>query len=148
MTAHEVGRSLIEEDAIVVSALQTIGVEVRSVYDLVNTKESYPRAIPILLNLLPQLRNDRIKEGVARALGVREARPLAARPLIREFLDLPSQTKSQQHTKWAIGNALGATADDSVFDQVLALLTDRRHGWTRSGIVAALARMKAHRDRR
>jgi len=48
--------------------------------------------------------------------------------LIREFLDLPAETKSQQHTKWAVGNALSVVADDSVFEDVLALLNDPRHG--------------------
>jgi hypothetical protein len=147
MTQYEQERALAEEDAMVVQALRAVGVEVRSVYDLVNSKEPYPEAIPALLELLPRVRNDRIKEGVARALGVREARPVAAKPLIREFLERPSETKSQQHTKWAVGNALAAAADDSVFEEVLALLADRRHGWTRSAIVGALVNMKVHRGR-
>ena len=87
---YEQERALFDEDEMVAEALRAVGVQVRSVYDLVNTKESYPEAIPVLLELLPRVRNDRIKEGVVRALTVREARPVAAKPLIREFLDLPA----------------------------------------------------------
>jgi hypothetical protein len=140
-------RALADEDAMVVEALRVADVDVRSVYDLVNSKAPYPQAIPVLLRLLPRVRNDRIKEGVARALGVPEARPVAAKPLIHEFSNMPSETKSQEHTKWAIGNALAAVADDSVFEEVLALLTDGRHGRVRSAIVGALINMSTHRDR-
>jgi HEAT repeat protein len=136
-----------KEDALVAAALRTAGVDVRSVYDLVNTNEPYPEAIPVLLEYLPKVRNEIIKAGVARALTVGEARPVAAKPLIREFLTFPSETEKQQHTKWAIGNALSVVADDSVFEEVLALLTDQRHGWTRSGVVEALVGMRIHRNR-
>ena len=75
MTPEEFRRKMEEEDAIVAEALRGAGVrvrggEVRSVYDLVNTKEPYPKAIPVLLEFLPRVTNHRIKEGVARALGV------------------------------------------------------------------------------
>ena len=145
MNAEEV--LAVQEDTMVVDALRTAGIEVLSVYDLVNSRKPYPEAIEVLLEMLPRVRHDRVKEGVARALGVREARPVAAKPLIREFLEVPSETKSQQHTKWAVGNALSTVADDSVFDEVLAIVSDRRHGWTRSGIVNALCNMKANRPR-
>jgi hypothetical protein len=147
MMQYEQERGMIEEDQMAVEALRTVGVEVRGVWDLVNTKEPYPEAIGVLLDLLQQVQNIRIKEGVARALAVPEARPVAARPLIKEFLDFPSKTKKQQHTKWAIGYALSVVADDSVFEDVLVLLNDPRHAWTRSGVVGALCNMKAHRDR-
>ena len=145
MTQSEQYLTLAEEDSLVVDALRAIGMRVESIYDLVNTKDPYPEAIPVLLDILPRVGNDRIKEGVARALSVREARPIAARPLIQEFLSVPSGTESEKHTKWAIGNALSVVADDSVFEEVHALCEDRQHGWTRSGIVGAMRNMKKHR---
>jgi HEAT repeat protein len=41
--------------------------------------------------------------------------------------------------KWAIGNALCIVADDSVFQDVVALARDERHGQAREMVVEALA---------
>lgn len=87
-----------------------------------------------------------MKEGIARALGVPEARPRAAKPLLREFRRYRARTKSEAHAKWAIANALSATADDSVFHEIAATLQDSGHGAPRSGMVASLANMRGHRD--
>lgn len=136
-----------EEDQAVVQALSRVGMRVGSVYDLVNTKTPYPEAIPVLISMLPQVTHDRIKEGVARALMVREARPVAARPLLREFREVPAENESQRHTKAAIGLALSFTADESLMDDVVALMNDKRHGWSRAALPLALPRMVGQRSR-
>jgi HEAT repeat protein len=135
------------EDAMVVAALKDVGVNANSVYDLVNSKQPYPQAIPVLLKFLPSVSDDRIKEGIARALGVEEAKPMAAETLIREFKNYLSETPSQQHTKWAIGNALATVADDSVFYEVVSLLHNKTQGSARSSVVPALCNMVMHRER-
>ncbi len=71
-----------KEDEAVVAALRRVGLDVQSVYDLVNMKTPDPAAVPVLIE-------------------VPEARPVAAPPLLREFLSLPSNTRSQPHTKYA-----------------------------------------------
>ena len=43
---------------------------------------------------------------------------------------------------WVIGNALEVLADDSVFDEVAKIATDKRHGRSREMVVAALGNMK------
>ncbi len=63
-------------------------------------------------------------------------------PLIREFLSLSPQSKSEEHSKWGIGYALGAIGDDSVFDKIAEILRDPRHGWTRSGMIDSLPKMR------
>src|SRR4030088_3102473 len=50
------------------------GVAVQSVWDLVNTKEPYPAAVPVLLEHLRRPYPERVREGIARALAVPEAR--------------------------------------------------------------------------
>src|SRR5262249_14407375 len=135
-----------EEGAMVVAALRKAGVNANSVYDLVNSKRSYPKAIPVLVEFLSKVSDDRIKEGVARALGVKEAKGIAAKPLIREFERYPSETPSQKHTKWAIGNALTAIADDSVFYEIVTLINRKGDGQPRSSLVPALCNMVAHRE--
>jgi hypothetical protein len=142
-----VSLDLERDDAMVVRALRNVAVNVNSVYDLVNTRSSYAPAIPVLLELLTRVRHYRIKEGIARALAVKEARPIAARPLLAEFVAMPTETKAEQHSKWAIGFAISRVADDSVFHEVLDLLSDRQHGWTRRGMVPALVNMPQNRDR-
>lgn len=147
MADHEWYRRLEEEDAMVVKALAQVGIHVNSVYDLVNSDRPYPQAISVLIDMLSRVQHDRIKEGVARALAVKAARPVAAIPLIREFRSMPAETKSQQNTKWAIANALSVVAGDTVFGDVSALLSDQRHGWTRSPLALALCNMHANRER-
>lgn len=164
------GSRLMEtEDACVAKALrEQSGIEVDSVWDLVNTNVPYPEAIPVLLEWLPQVRHPRVKEGIVRALTVKEARGIAGKLLVEEFLrvDAPAQeprfdhirgqrgewlrepTPEERlrvqlwHLKWAIGNALGYVADESVIQDVIALLRDRRHGGARSQLVWALVRLR------
>ena len=128
-----------QDDLIVVKALQKVGIEVQSVYDLVNSSQSYKGAIPVLLKLLPKVKEQVIKEGVARALTVKEARGLASRPLLNEFLSADS---SQLNLKWVIGNALSMVAEDDVFEEIVDLATDKKHGQAREMLMLALANMK------
>lgn len=128
-----------QDDLIVVKALQNVGIEVQSVYDLVNSPRSYDAAIPVLLNLLPEIEDERVKEGIVRALTVKEARGLASRPLLHEF---KSAAPSQWILKWVIGNALSVVADDEVFEEIVELVKDKGHGKAREMVVLALANMK------
>ncbi|MEO0249525.1 MAG: hypothetical protein ABIN58_08295, partial [candidate division WOR-3 bacterium] len=64
-----------QEDQVIVCALRDeAGLEVSSVWDLVNTSEPYPEAIPVLIKLLSQIEEPHMKEGIVRALTVKEAR--------------------------------------------------------------------------
>ncbi len=129
-------------------------IDVDSLSDLVNTNEPYPEAIPVLLELLPQVNYPQVKETIVRALTVKEARGVAARPLIEEFkkIEVPGSRAEaveqgvtvlyRWELKWAIGNALGYVADKSVADEIVALLRDKRHGDTRTELVHAIARLK------
>jgi hypothetical protein len=73
-----------EDSQLVVNSLREAGVQVSDIYDLVNGPT--PReAVPVLVQLLPLLDNNSIKEGVIRALGDKAARGLAAGPLLAEL---------------------------------------------------------------
>jgi len=128
-----------KESKAAAAALRRAGVQVKSVFDLVNTSTPYPGAIPVLIGLLSTVKEGWIKQGVVRALTVKEARPVAAKPLIREFR---RETDDRLSPKWAIGNALSVVADDSVFDDVVDLVTDRRHGKAREMLAVTLGSMK------
>jgi len=67
------------EEAPIVADLQTNGVSVSQVSDLVNTAEPYPDAIPILWKHFLLSYSDRTKESIGRALAVREKRAILGR---------------------------------------------------------------------
>lgn len=128
-----------EENKRTVAALKDVGLEVNSVYDLVNSSKSYPTAIPVLLRLLNENIEDAvILEGIVRALAVKEARGIAARPLIEQFKSL---TMDQLTLKWVVSNTLSIVADDSVLDDLLDLVKDKRHGKAREMLTLALCNM-------
>jgi hypothetical protein len=124
--------------------LESVGVKVASVWDLVDTAESYPEAVPVLISWLSKVHsmagtdNDRSRmlEGLARALTVREARPAAAPALIRNFLETNDPT-----VQWAIGSALEVVADRSSLNELLDIAQDRRYGTARQLVVTALGRI-------
>lgn len=61
-------------EAPLVDELRAAGFKVQSAWDLVNTPGSYPKAVPILLAHLPRPYPAAVREGIARALAVRETK--------------------------------------------------------------------------
>src|SRR5689334_11929248 len=63
-----------EAERPIVAALRSAGVDVDSAWDLVNTAEPYPNALPVLIEHLERGDYpDRVREGLARALAVKPA---------------------------------------------------------------------------
>jgi HEAT repeat protein len=122
--------------------LKRVGINVESVYDLVNSKAAYPEAIPALLECLTFVQEPVIKEGVIRALTVKEAKGKAEQALIQEFKLIPPDISQLQILKWTIGNALSVVATDAVFDDLVELATNKAHGKAREMVVVALGNMK------
>lgn len=122
----------------VLAELTRAGFDVRSIADLYNRKLNYQEAIPVLLRWLPIVSNPATKESIVRALTVPWAKPQAALPLIDEFRKAGD---SQDALRWAIGNALEQVADDSAFDELVSLATDRRFGKSREMVVLALGNL-------
>jgi hypothetical protein len=115
------------------------GVSVKSVWDLVNTRREYRRAIPILVVHLGYEYPHRIREGIARALTVKYAGEDAYAALVREFRKSPNGADAAEFgLKWALGNAVSVVADRSHFDEVVELARDKRHGASRDMMVLRL----------
>ncbi len=93
----------IEEKELVVD-LKNSGCKINSVWDLINTSESYPKAIPVLVNHLSKNYSDAIKEGIVRALTVKEAKGIAGQTLIKELEKASKQNREMN--VWVIKNAL------------------------------------------
>jgi len=121
----------------IIEALRSRGFEVKSVWDLVNTKRRYPDAVPVLLEHLTQSFPERVREGIARALAVPEAR--SGWPILLETFRRETDTTTVG-VKWALALALGATGTDEVLDDVFALLRDKRLGENRVPLLQILCR--------
>ena len=126
-------------EAPLVSELNHAGLKVASVWDLVNTKKSYAEAIPVLLNHLLRPYPDRVREGIARALAVPEARTGWATLLHAFKVDADRTTIG---VKWALALALGAAGSDEVLEDILPLMTDKSLGENRAPLLVILGRSK------
>jgi HEAT repeat protein len=132
-----------KEDLRVVKQLRAVGLRVKSIYDLVNSKNSYPQAIPLLIQLLPTIKTACIKEGVVRALTVRESRGLAEPALIAS---LKSEDLASLGCRWATANALWYVAGREYYDDIVALAQMSQLGAARQPLLWALGRMKHKRS--
>lgn len=142
MTDYQSAANRELESERIVQRLALEGLRVGCVYDLLREVEgSYAYVIPALLELLPTIRHDRLKEGIIRAL----TDPAAATKevgdaLLREFELIPGDTHSSKNVKWAVGNAMSVIAQDSHFDQMVRIIQDRPLGWVRRKFPLGLAR--------
>ena len=131
-----------KEDAHVVAALKRdAGLDIESIYDLVNDNGSYPDAIPVLIALLKseELTDSLIVQGIVRALTVREAKG-KANDLLFDLFD--KSAPSGDSLKWAIGNAIGFLLCPDDYGKAKELVLNRDNGTARQGIVSALGKIK------
>jgi len=118
------------------NALRGVGVDVTTVYDLVNTRAAYPEALPVLLEHLPRPYPVEIREGIARALAVRGAR--FAWHQLRELYEAERDQRMRDVLALALANA----ADEDVLEEVIAIARDTSYGDSRSFMLLALKRFK------
>lgn len=125
------------------SELAKAGISVNDIYDLVNTDKPYPTAIPVLLNLLQEgIEHIGIKEGIVRALAVKEAIGKASPVLIAEYNRTP---KDKTLLRWAIGNTIYTTITENDVESILPIVQDKTKGMSRQMFVAALGKVKSEK---
>lgn len=117
-----------------VEELRAAGYAVESAWDLVNTTASYPTALPILLAHLPRPYPGPVREGIARALAVPEAK-LGWEVLLRLYRE-----EYETRPKDGLAVAIAAASADEVIGDVIALVRDTRQGPSRLLLLNALAR--------
>ena len=120
-----------------VKELRAAGFEVDSAWDLVNTSTPYPEALPILLEHVGRQYPDRVREGIARALAVRDARFGWDR--LRQLYE---QEPPGTDAKHGLAVALAGAADEGLVDEVFVLAGDARHGESRGLLLGALERSR------
>jgi hypothetical protein len=137
-------------EAPLVKDLNVAGCPVQSVWDLVNTKELYPGALPILLDHLMRPYPDRIgdypsmvREGIARALGVPEAK-FAWEQLVRLYKE---EKDESARNGLAVAVANIALAHKELVEQVIPLAKDPSLGSSRLLLLIALERSPEPRAR-
>lgn len=123
--------------------LKEVGVLIENIYDLVNSSKSYPAAIPILIDFLKaNLDEDNLKEGIIRALAVKEAKGKAGETLLQEFFKTP---KDKMMLRWAIGNTMAIVMTENEVDKVLEIVQDKENGIARQQFVLGLGKFKSEK---
>lgn len=121
--------------------LRDAGYQAGSVWDLVNTPGSYPKAVPILLAHLPRPYPAAVREGIARALAVPEAKSGW------DVLLLLYRDEQEPRAKDGLAVAIAGAADDDVILDVIDLVRNVRHGPSRLLLLNALERSADGRAR-
>jgi hypothetical protein len=117
--------------------LRRTGIEVQSAWDLVNTSRPYLEALPVLLEHLARPYPDRVREGIARALAVRDAR-FAWPALVRLYQQEPPGTDAKD----GLAVALAAISDRSTLSDLIRLAADRQQGTSRVLLIRGLTRSR------
>jgi hypothetical protein len=118
-----------------VADLRRCGVRVKSVWDLQSSPEPYPQAIPILLTHLQHPYVDRLREGIARALAVRDSRSVWDL-LVQLYREEPADSG----TKTALALAVATAADSDQLDELITLAKDPENGASRTMLLGKLRR--------
>ncbi len=106
-------------------------IPVRSISNLINTLDNYPVAIPILVKHLRMAKHPVVVECLARDLTMKEARGPQARQILEKLqrLDFLESTPAVPHSqaRWALANALVVVGDESMVEEIKALIADPRY---------------------
>jgi hypothetical protein len=130
-----------EAERPIVDDLHLAGVGVASVWDLVNTAEPYPTALPVLIEHLERGGYPDRVTGVARALAVQPAGVYWQR-----LRTLYGQASGRDATE-GLAVALAASATAENLDDLLALLGDDSRGSTRIHFIRPILRVGGVRGR-
>ena len=134
--------SYAEQEAPVVAALVEVGVEVESVWDLVNRGDDrYADAVPVLVeHLQDESYPDRVREGIARSLSFRKAAP--AWPAI---VELYRSTTDSFDLQQGLAVAMAGTVTDETVDDLVAEAHRDEHGESRLLLLLGLERLRTPR---
>lgn len=124
----------------IVRDLRTIGHDISSVWDLVNTSQPYPDALPVLLEHLTKGGYpDRVMEGLGSALAVRPAAFAWMR--LRE-LYLSAQGPGETE---GLAVALAASSTSEHLEEMIALLHEGSRGDSRIHLLGSIKRTGGRR---
>jgi hypothetical protein len=132
-----------EDDLKISKALEKVGIYIEDIYELVNTNKSYPEAIPVLIELIKEDFNYiKVKEGIIRALAVKEAKGIAVPFLIEEYNRI---SKENEGYRWAIGNTVSVTFNSENVESILNIILNKTNGTSRQMFVYCLGNTKSEK---
>lgn len=136
-----IAKRLTENEKPLLVALKSVGIEAKSIWDLVNTRVKYPEAIETLTQHIQFDYELRIKEGIVRALSVIEARGISNEVLFEEYYKSIKNPENELYC-WAIGNAIATIMLKTDLNNIVKIVTNKEYGISRQMFVIALARAK------
>jgi HEAT repeat protein len=95
------------------------------------------RAMPVLLDWLPRITSEKVREAVVRHLAIKTPDGLAAKALIEEY-----HRPGSAHYKWVVADTLAFVCDKRHFSAITDLAADTSHGIGRQPLVGMLWRIK------
>lgn len=122
-----------------VQELHSAGLAVRSVWDIVNGKVevgSHAEVLPILLHHLRCPYPDAIRDGIARAMAIPDAK-FAWSDLVKLY-----RHEHERRAKDGLAVAISHIADDDTLDELIELARDAAHGESRVLLLNALERSR------
>lgn len=127
-----------EEESVITAELSGVGVVVTSVWDLVNSKDKYKEAIPVLKKHMKLDYSDAVLEGIFRALSVRWLND----DEVVEYLFHAFETVSSNKLRWVIGNALSILVKKQKHaDRAIEILMQYDFGEARMMLVHCYAKV-------
>ncbi|CAG2532856.1 hypothetical protein MAR621_03050 [Maribacter dokdonensis] len=135
------------EEEIIINILDKYDIKIDSIYDLIQNRNDYKDIIPILLNILRTdiLTNEKVIEGVVRALTIKGAKGLVEEILIKNYNALSKEDK-RKSLGWTYGNAIEYLYSDRYVDinEILRIVKNKNNGTSRQMFVLALGKTKKH----
>ncbi|MDR3624967.1 MAG: HEAT repeat domain-containing protein [Chlamydiales bacterium] len=132
---------MLDEALEIQKKLAKVGIVITDIYELVNSPHPYPNAIPVLIDLLHRgISQDTLKEGIIRALAVKEAKGKAGKILIEEFNKIPQE---KVLLRWAIGNTIEIIIANEDVPGILEIIRNKANGISRQMFVLALGKVKS-----
>jgi hypothetical protein len=135
----ELEAALQKDEQPLINDLQKFGINVSSAWDLVNTAKSYKKAIPVLIEHLSKPYHSKNKEGIVRALAVKEAvSSIACKAVVNEYHNIP---KADHFLRWVFGNTMTVIITEECINNVIDIVLDETNGESRQMFVAALGKL-------
>lgn len=131
-------KQLQNDAAPILDELRSLGFEIDSIWDLVNTSAPYPAAIPVLLDHLKRPYIDRNREAIARALAV-PAAAYAWSTLEEQYRLAPVNSS----LKNGLAIALATIAKESNINNIIDLLEDYTNGSSRILLLTGLRKFQS-----
>jgi hypothetical protein len=119
--------------------LRDAGLDIVSTFELKQTSEPYPEAVPVLIEFLVENTNhDRdVLDHVVRSLTVKEARGIAFEPIYEMYIK--DKDTSDYGAKAGMANALSYLAEKKDMPRIIELALNSQHGSTRGYFIDKIA---------